>query len=163
MMFSARTLRPASFLLAGLAVVAWRPTSSPAADEKPPAAEAPAAPTPVDATDKAALEANLGKVVAVTGVVAKAEWSKSGKVMNVEFKDSVLLVAAFEKSKEPLNAAFGGDAAKAWAAAGKVTITGKLAPYGGKAKDLEGRPQIVVSDAKQVVVAEATPAADEKK
>jgi hypothetical protein len=108
-------------------------------------------PVEVNASDKAALEAAMGKDVVVSGTIRKAEWSATGKVMNVEFADSELLAAVFEKSKESVNAAFGGDAAKKWTDA-KVKLRGKLEKYGGRSKKLEGRPQIVISKPDQVTV-----------
>ena len=155
-----RHLAPSRFAMtavtAALALGVFAGTPALGADAKAPPATAPAA-VAADAGDKPALEANAGKLVVVTGTVTTAEWSKSGKVMNVEFKDSPLLVAVFEKNKEAVNAAFGGDAAKAWAGA-KITISGKLGVYGGKVKALEGRPQMIVVDPKQVTVVEPTPA-----
>jgi hypothetical protein len=131
------------------------------------AADEPKAPTPpavpaatIDAADAAAIEAATGKDVVVTGKVKSAAWSKSGKVMNVEFENSKLLAVVFEKAKADVDKAFDGDAAKKWAGA-KVKVTGKLGTYGGKAKDLEGRPQIVISKADQVSVEPAEAAKPE--
>ena len=42
-------------------------------------------PVQVDAAEKAALEAALGKDVIVTGTIKKAQWSNTGKVMNIDF------------------------------------------------------------------------------
>src|SRR5690242_15520430 len=87
----------------------------------------------VNATDKAALEAAIGKDVVVSGTIKKAEWSATGKVMNIEFADSELIGAVFEKNKEAINAGFEGDAAKKWTGA-KVKVSGKLEKYGGRSK-----------------------------
>ena len=114
------------------------------ADDKP-------APIAIDATDKAALEANQDKQVVVSGTIKTAEWSRTGKVMNVEFENSPLILAVFEKSKEAVNQAFEGDAAKKWTGA-KVKVTGKLGKYGGRAKAYEDRPQIIVEKASQVTI-----------
>ena len=114
------------------------------ADDKP-------APVAFEATDKAALEANQDKQVIVSGTIKSAQWSRTGKVMNVEFENSPLIVAVFEKSKEAVNQAFEGDAAKKWTGA-KVKVTGKLGKYGGRAKAYENRPQIVVEKATQVTI-----------
>jgi hypothetical protein len=105
----------------------------------------------IAATDKAALEAAIGTDVVVTGTIQKAEWSATGKVMNIEFDDSELLAAVFEKSKDAVNAGFEGDAAKKWTGA-KVKVRGKLEKYGGRTKRLEGRPQIVISKPDQVTI-----------
>jgi hypothetical protein len=118
-------------------------------------AEAPAAKAvEVDATDKAALEGAANKDVIVTGTISKAKWSSTGKVMTVEFENSPLLAAVFERNKEAINAAFDGDAAKKWTGA-KVKLKGKLSKYGGKAKQYEDHPQIVITKADQVTVVEA--------
>jgi len=115
-------------------------------------ADAPGAkPVAIDAGDKAALAGAIGRDVVVTGTIKSAAWSASGKVMNVEFAESELLAAVFERSKEAMNKAFGGDAARAWTGA-KVTVSGKLEKYGGRSKKLEGRPQIVISSVEQVKV-----------
>jgi ribosomal protein S3 len=114
------------------------------ADDKPTAIA-------IDATDKAALEANQGKQVVVAGTIKTAEWSRTGKVMNVEFENSPLILAVFEKSKEAVNQAFEGDAAKKWTGA-KVKVTGKLGKYGGRAKTYEDRPQIIVDKPAQVTI-----------
>lgn len=110
-----------------------------------------AKPVEVAATDKAGLAAAMDKEVLVTGTIKKAEWSGTGKVMNIEFADSELLGAVFEKSKDAVNAAFDGDAAKKWTGA-KVKLRGKLEKYGGRTKRLEGRPQIVISKPDQVTI-----------
>jgi DNA/RNA endonuclease YhcR with UshA esterase domain len=124
-------------------------------------AEDAAKPPAIDATDKAALTAAMDKEVTVSGTIKKAEWSQTGKVMNIEFADSELICAVFEKSRAALDKAFDGDAAKKWTGA-KVKVTGKLAKYGGKSKKLEGKPQIIISRAEQVTV-EGAPAAEEPK
>ena len=50
----------------------------------------------IDAGDKAALEAAIGKDVVIRGTIKKAEWSATGKVMNVEFDKSELIAAVFD-------------------------------------------------------------------
>lgn len=120
-------------------------------------AEEPAAEVIVDATDKAALEANLNKNVTVSGTVSLAEWSRSGKVLNIEFtgtEESRLIAAAFAAKRKELDDAFAGDFAVAIAGA-KVKITGKLKTYGGKAKQFEGAPQIIIDAPSQVTIVES--------
>ena len=128
------------------------------------AADAPAKPAggEIDATDKAALDAAVGKDVVVVGTIKKAKWSASGKVMTVEFEDSPLLAAVFEKNKDAINTAFEGDAAKKWTGA-KVKLKGKLGKYGGQAKAYADHPQIVITKADQVTVVEAKEAPEKKK
>ena len=113
----------------------------------------------MNANDEAGLKAAIGKEINVDGVVEKAEWSKSGKVMNIEFKNSQLLGAVFQRDSKALNEAFNGDFAKAITGA-KVRIKSKLDTYGGKDKKLEGRPQIIIKKMYQVTILEpAKPAA----
>jgi hypothetical protein len=107
----------------------------------------------VKADDEAGLKAAIGKEINIDGIVEKAEWSRSGKVMNIEFKDSVLLGAVFERDSKALNEAFNGDFAKAITGA-KVRIKSKLENYGGKDKKLEGRPQVIIKKVYQVTVLE---------
>src|SRR4051794_35128939 len=53
-------------------------------------------PATIDAADKAALTAAMDTDVAIRSTIKKAEWSQSGKVMNIEFADSELIGAVFE-------------------------------------------------------------------
>jgi DNA/RNA endonuclease YhcR with UshA esterase domain len=110
--------------------------------------------TEIDAADKAALDAAANKDVVVTGTVKKAKWSGTGKVMTVEFEDSPLLAAVFEKTRDAVNAANDGDAAKKWTGA-KVKLKGKLGKYGGPQKSYQDRPQIVITKPDQLTVVEA--------
>jgi hypothetical protein len=116
----------------------------------------------IDASDKAALDAAANKDVVVVGTIKKAKWSNSGKVMTIEFEDSPLLAAVFEKNKDAINTAFEGDAAKKWTGA-KVKLKGKLGKYGGQAKAYADHPQIVITKADQVTVVQPTAAEGEKK
>ena len=77
--------------------------------------------------------------------------------MNIEFKDSELLGAAFERNRAKLDEAFGGDLAKTLDGA-KVRIKAKIHEYGGRSEDLKGRPQIIISRPDQVTIAEPAPA-----
>ena len=112
-------------------------------------------PAVIAVTDGEAIKARMGQTVAVEGQVDKAEWSKSGKVLNVNFKNlpQGLLVVVFEKHKDKFNAAFDNDAAAAWTGA-KVRVTGKVEEYGGKDEKMKGRPQIILQNPEQVVVVE---------
>lgn len=120
-----------------------------------------AKPVELDATDKAGLEAAANKDVVITGTVKRARWSGTGKVMNVDFEDSPLIAAVFEKNKDAINAAFGGDAAKKWTGA-RVKLKGKLGKYNGPVETMADRPQIVVTKADQVSVVEAAKAGEKK-
>ena len=126
-----------------------------------PASSAPSAPSSqpssqpvvvIDASDKAAIDGSMGKDVIVEGVVDAAAWSKTGKVLSLEFKgasETRFQAVAFEKRKEDLNKAFSGDFAKNIAGA-RVRIRGKL-------KDYHGRPEITIDKANQVTVIEPAP------
>ena len=114
-------------------------------------------PAVIEASDTAGLNAKKGETITVEGVVESARWSSTGKVLNVVFKDTEkdkgLLCAAFDKNKEKLDAAFGGDAPAQWTGA-KVRVTGKLENYGGKIEAWKDRPQIVIQYPEQVVIVE---------
>ncbi len=117
-------------------------------------------PALIQATDTDAIAAKKGEFVTVEGVVEKAAWSKSGKVLNVFFKDADrdrgLQAAAFLKNKEKLDAEFGGDAAAHWTGA-KIRITGKIEPYGAKGDKVKERLEIVIQNPQQVVIVEPAP------
>lgn len=107
-------------------------------------------------SDQAALEANKDKDVTVEGVVSEAAWSGTGKVMNIRFddaKDTHFSAIVFVKNKERIDAAFGGDATKAWTGA-KVRIHGKLREYTGKSGNKKATPEITISEPAQVTVVE---------
>jgi hypothetical protein len=112
-------------------------------------------PAVVAATDTAALAAHIGDFVTVEGTISKASWSTTGKVMIVDFQGADrkkgLLCSAFDRNKENLDDANGGDAAAKWTGA-KVRITGKLEPYDGKIEDWKDRPQIIIQNPEQVVI-----------
>ena len=107
----------------------------------------------IQANDQAALTASVGKEVVIEGIVSKAEWSKSGKVMNIEFKDSQLMGAVFERDSKGLNEGFKGDFAKTITNA-KVRVKAKLDKYGGKDPKFEDRLQVIIKKAYQVTVME---------
>lgn len=115
----------------------------------------------IDVSDKASIDANMEKDVVVQGVCALAEWSKSGKVMNITFEktdETRLTVVAFSRTKDRLDAAFGGDATKAFTGA-TIRVRGKLRAYGGKAEAMKGRPEVTITDPAQVTVVTPAPAA----
>ena len=116
-------------------------------------------PVVLDVTDKAAVEAAVNRDAIVEGVVERAEWSRSGKVMNIEFKgaENGLLAVVFDRKRQQLDAAFAGDLGKALTGA-KVRLRGTIKPYGGKAESMKGRPQIIIDDGHQITIVERTPA-----
>ncbi len=102
----------------------------------------------IESTDAAGLKDALGKKITVTGKVSKADWSRTGKVMNVEFEESPKFNATvFSRIKEKIDNAFAGDVSKAWTGA-KLKITGKLEEY-------KEHYQIIINDPSQVTVMEA--------
>ncbi|WP_428938450.1 hypothetical protein [Fontivita pretiosa] len=113
-------------------------------------------PAVIAATDTEALKAAIGSQVVVEGYISKAAWSRSGRVMNIEFLDSVLLGAVFERQRAKLDEAFGGDLAAALRDA-KVRLKGRLIEYGGYVESLKGRPQIIINDASQITILQPAP------
>jgi DNA/RNA endonuclease YhcR with UshA esterase domain len=116
-------------------------------------------PVVIDVTDKAAVEAAMNRDAIVEGVVERAEWSRSGKVMNIEFKDAGngLLAVVFDRKRQQLDQAFAGDLGKALTGA-KVRIKGTIKPYGGRVESMKGRPQIIIDDGHQITIMESRPA-----
>ena len=109
-------------------------------------------PAVIDVSDKAAISAAMGKDVIVKGTVSSAEWSASGKVMNISFEntqESGMRAALFQKKKEEFDAAFGGDLAKALTGA-KVRISGKL-------QEFRDKPEIVLNLPSQLTIVEQAP------
>lgn len=114
------------------------------------------APGIIDASDKAAIDAAMEKDVIVQGVVEKAEWSRSGKVMNIDFRncaESRMLAVVFERNRQKLDESYGGDLAKALSGA-KVRIKGTIKPYGGRSEAMKGRPQIIIDFPQQITIVE---------
>ncbi len=114
----------------------------------------------VDATDKAAIDAVVNKIATVEGVISSAAWSKTGKVMNIEFKgteSSRFCAVVFVKNRETLDTAFGGDLAKALNGA-RVRIKGPVKPYASRGSNSPGRPQIVIDKQSQITIVEPPPA-----
>ena len=107
----------------------------------------------IDASDKAAVDANMDKEVIVRAEVEAAEWSQTGKVMRIEFKDcgeSKLLAVIFLKNREAMDKAFEGDIGKA--------LTGAKVKIEGKIEDFKGRPEIRLDRVTQITVIEPEPA-----
>lgn len=116
----------------------------------------------IDASDKAAIDANMEKQVIIKGEIKLAEWSKSGKVMNIEFantEESKLLAVIFDRNRKAMDEAYSGDVAKTLTGA-KVRLEGVLKPYGGKAESMKGRPQIIIDRITQITIVEPAPKAN---
>lgn len=135
----------------GLIILAWQVISH-AAD---------AAPEPsgvINVSDKPALDAAKGQTVTVEGRVVLAEWSRSGKVMTIEFEDSPhFMAAAFEKSRAKLDESFSGDIAATLSGA-VIKLSGKLDTYGGKSEKYADALQIVLRDTAQLTIVTPAPA-----
>lgn len=142
------------------AALIWTGTSAMAQDGPPPRDPPSTMPTEgqgvINPNDKAAIDAHMGQQVHIQGVIESAEWSRSGKVMNIAFKDSAdtkLGVVLFQASQKKFDEAFNGDFAKAIAGA-VVRINGKLEEYGGRDEKLKGTPQIILKSPSQVTIME---------
>jgi DNA/RNA endonuclease YhcR with UshA esterase domain len=124
------------------------------------AQDATSQPAVVHVSDKDGMAANMNKEAIVEGTVTKAEWSRSGAVMNIDFKDAEqtrFLAVIFVRQREKMDTAFGGDVGKALTGA-KVRLKGKLQEYGGRSEAFKGRPQIILTDTTQITIVEPAPA-----
>jgi hypothetical protein len=104
-------------------------------------------PVLVVATDKAAVDAAMGKDVFLEGEVRSAAWSSSGKVMRVEFvgaEESKVHAVLFEKKRADFDAAFAGDFAKA--------LAGKRIRIRSKMEDYKGRPEVKINKISDVTI-----------
>jgi DNA/RNA endonuclease YhcR with UshA esterase domain len=117
--------------------------------EDTPATQPSTNPAVIQASDLATLKSKVGEIVAVEGVVERASWSASKKVMNIYFKDARdgFMCAVFEKNKEKVDAGFEGDAAAKLGGA-KIRVTGKIGMF-------RERPQILIDKPEQVTILEA--------
>ncbi|HQY87764.1 MAG TPA: hypothetical protein PK402_03845 [Tepidisphaeraceae bacterium] len=115
-------------------------------------------PIAIDAKDTAALKAAIGKRVVVSGHVWSAQWSSSGKVLNIEFSgagEAGFVAVAFDKNRKALDATFGGDVAKALMDK-DVQLRGQLEESRAKTKQYAGRPQIVITEPGQITIQQPT-------
>jgi hypothetical protein len=111
-------------------------------------------PALIDVTDTASLQAAVGEHVVVEGVVTSAEWSRSGKVMNVTFEGVSELdfgVAMFERNRENFDEGFAGDFAGAITGE-RIRIRGELSEYGGRDERFAGRPEMILNSPSQVTI-----------
>lgn len=111
----------------------------------------PAATMPVAAAmgsgDSAAMAGNMKKMVAVTGVVARAQLSKSGKIFRIEFTDSAasgFVAVIFPRNLKAFQDQWGENLDKAWVDK-SITVTGILVDY-------QGKPEIVLSSPVELTV-----------
>ncbi len=113
----------------------------------------------IPASDTAALKAAVGKQVMVTGTVKSAEWSRSGKVMAMQFEGADaegFQAVIFEKSRKAMDAQYAGDVAKA-VVGRKVQVKGRMQMYAGRLASKEGRPEMVLSRDSQLTIVEDAP------
>ena len=145
---------PAAFAMAEPAMTpATMPTTKPAYGNP---AEGEASMEVIKATDTAALKAAVGKQVMVTGTVKSAEWSRSGKVMAMQFEGADaegFQAVIFEKSRKSMDAQYAGDVAKS-VVGRKVEVKGRLQMYGGRLATKAGRPELVISRDSQLTLVE---------
>jgi DNA/RNA endonuclease YhcR with UshA esterase domain len=117
-------------------------------------------PAIIRASDRDAIDAAMNQEVTVEGVVREAAWSRTGKVMNIEFADAGengLLAVVFERQRKSMDEAFAGDLAKALTGA-EVRLRGTIKPYGGRVESMKGRPQIIIEYPNQITILEVAPA-----
>jgi DNA/RNA endonuclease YhcR with UshA esterase domain len=113
----------------------------------------------IQVSDADGIAAEMGNEVIIEGTVERAEWSRSGKVMNIDFKDAAdpkLLVVVFERVREKFDEAFGGDLSEAITGK-KVRVKGKLNTYGGQVEAFKDRPQIIMNAPSQLTILEDEP------
>lgn len=153
----------AALVAATLALAA--PSRAARADD--PAEAAPPATRPINGNDAAGLPVlradnptvladYVGDRVVIVGTVRQAQWSRSGKVMNVTFvgaEPAAFGAAVFEKNRKAFDDAFGGDFA-AMLENASVRLTGVISEYGGRSERHKGRPELVLTDPGQVTITE---------
>lgn len=111
------------------------------------------------ADNPAALADHVGNRVVIVGTIQRAEWSRSGKVMNVTFagaEPGAFGVAVFEKDRAAFDDAFGGNFAKTIRDA-TVRLTGLVSEYGGNSERYKGRPELILRDPRQVTITKPAP------
>ena len=89
----------------------------------------------------------MGSGVIVNGTVVSAEWSRTGRVMRIEFNGtdkSRFYAVIFPPQRPAFDQKYGGDVAKALGGA-QVRITGKLQIY-------RERPEIIINRLDQLEV-----------
>ena len=134
MRFPAAWIGIVSLLLCRMAV---------AEDSKPPTTQ----PIVVSLADEQALKASMGKEVLVEGTVTDAQWSATGRVFLIKFKEgseTQFQGAFFSKIRDDMEKAFNGDLSNAFEGA-KIQIKGKLQTY----REL---PEILIDDPKQITI-----------
>ena len=114
--------------------------------QKAPATQ-PAAVNLVNLGDKKALSVNVGKDVVVEGTVSDAQWSATGRVFIIKFKEGEATGfegAIFASNRSEMEKAFDGDLSNALEGA-RIQIAGKLENY-------RQHPEIPIHDPKQITI-----------
>ncbi|MGF1633369.1 MAG: hypothetical protein ACFCVE_05910 [Phycisphaerae bacterium] len=114
----------------------------------------------IAATDEAALKEAVGKDARVWGTVRQAEWSESGKVMNVEFEgneDSRFMVSTFARQRAELDEAFGGSLAT-FLQGKLIEVSGPVKTFRGPVNGVRDRIEIVIREPGQIKVLQNPPA-----
>lgn len=104
--------------------------------------------------DVESLREHYGKRVYVMGTVSSAAWSRTGKVMNIEFKGAEkrgLLAVVFENRRQRFDDAWAGDFIKTITAK-RVRLYGEINEYGGYDEAFKGRPQMILDSPEQVTL-----------
>lgn len=123
--------------------------------EQPPGESQPAE-TVIEVTDKQAIDAAEGRHVTVQGVVASAQWSRTGKVMNIEFQgteESRFFAVIFVNRRAEMDEAFGGDVGQALTGS-TVRLRGVIRPFAGRDGDRPPRPQMILERPSQITILE---------
>lgn len=111
----------------------------------------------IDSGDVATLRQHFGKPpVIVAGTVKSAEWSRTGKVMNIEFVGAEgrgLLAVVFENRRRQFDEAWAGDFIKTLTGK-RVRLYGQVNAYGGYDEVFKGRPQMILNSPEQVTLPE---------
>ncbi len=109
----------------------------------------------IEARDTEALLKHVGNRVIVMGTIKSAEWSATGKVMNIQFEGSDenkgLLAVVFESQKQRFDRAWHGDF-RAAVTGKRVRLYGELQEYGGYDEAWKGRAQMILAAPEQVTL-----------
>jgi hypothetical protein len=110
----------------------------------------------VKAGDRAGLLARVDEEAFVEGKCVSAEWSATGKVMNVEFEgtnESRFTAVIFVRARPRFDEGFAGDVAKAIAGK-RLRLSGTITLYGGRDEKRKQDPQMVLAQPSQITIYE---------
>jgi DNA/RNA endonuclease YhcR with UshA esterase domain len=95
----------------------------------------------------------MGKEAVVSGTVESAKWTKTGKTLQVKFKDAPedFRVVAYGQNRAELDKAFEGDIAKNLEGK-RVEVTGKVRKYPGKVESWKKFTEVQVRKPEQIKV-----------